>query len=124
MLMLIFTCSMAITRRPRTDDNPTYLLNPDGMELKTPENSTTDNYSKETGYAPLESVVEAKMRAVVKAIYEVARRYMDFKKGGRILVAGAGSGIEASWFMKFFRWRQPGLISIYQARTGKTIIQL
>ncbi len=109
MLMLIFTCSMAITRRPRTDDNPAYLLNPDGMELKTPENSTTDNYSKETGYAPLESVVEAKMRAVVKAIYEVARRYMDFKKGGRILVAGAGSGIEAILVHEVFQMETAGV---------------
>ncbi len=69
----------------------------------------SDQYNKETGYASLDSVVESRMRAVVQANYTVARQFKDFNMGGRILVAGAGSGLEAILINEIFQVETVGV---------------
>lgn len=67
------------------------------------------HYDEVIGYASLDTVVETRMRAVVEVNLNVSRMYTDFIKEGRILVAGAGSGLEAILVNEIFQQETIGV---------------
>lgn len=66
-------------------------------------------YSKTIGYSPLELVDQDKLLQVIRVNKRIIDEYLLVKKGGTILVAGAGLGYEAVLINQEFQQKTVGI---------------
>ena len=67
------------------------------------------NYSQTVGYSPLDCVDHEKLLHVIRICKNIIAEYLKFSENSKILVAGAGSGVEAVLISQEFNQKTFGV---------------